>query len=276
MSPLPDMGVRLLLRALLQRPGPAARARPSAEHLWPGADPSHLARYREHLGFAADARPLSYLYLAAQRAQLAAMLVPGFGHRLAGMVHVANAMRWADATPPDPGRPMLLRTQVDPEPPRDDGALFLMLRVDFEQQGRTLAHCESRYLARRGTAGQRTPAQRERAIAPDGRPVADWQLPSDAGRRYAALSGDWNPIHLWPWSARPFGFRSPILHGMHSAARVEAECTRLAGRPPRALAIEFLRPVRLPGRVALHVDGSSGAFGLVAGAELVARGQCSG
>jgi len=65
MSPLPDMAVRLLLRAPLQRPGPAARPRPSPEHLWPGADRSQLARYREHLGFAADARPLSYLYLAA-------------------------------------------------------------------------------------------------------------------------------------------------------------------------------------------------------------------
>ena len=275
MTPLPDMGAGLLLRALLQRPGPAARARLEAEHVWAGVDPAHLARYRAHLGFAPDAWPLSYLYLAAQRAQVATMLQPAFGHRPAGMVHMANTMHWVDGAPPAPNRPIHLRTQVEPEPQRDDGAVHVRWRVDFTQEGRALACCESRYLARRGATGRRSAAQRAAAVVPDGPPVAEWRLPADAGRRYAALSGDWNPIHLWPWSARLLGFEAPILHGMHGAARVEAEWTRLAGQPPRSLAIEFLRPVRLPGRVALHADPGNGGFHLVCGTELAARGQCT-
>ena len=37
-----------------------------------------------------------------------------------------------------------------------------------------------------------------------------WRLPADQGRRYAAVSGDYNPIHLYGWAARPFGFKQPI------------------------------------------------------------------
>ena len=43
--------------------------------------------------------------------------------------------------------------------------------------------------------------------------LARWELPAGAGRRYARVSGDYNPIHLWALTARPFGFRAPILHG---------------------------------------------------------------
>jgi hypothetical protein len=48
-------------------------------------------------------------------------------------------------------------------------------------------------------------------------------LVHDTGRLYARLSGDYNPIHLWPWSARLLGFKRPIIHGMHTVGRAVAE-----------------------------------------------------
>ena len=45
----------------------------------------------------------------------------------------------------------------------------------------------------------------------DQRTFGGWTVAHDAGRRYAALSGDCNPIHLWPWSARLMGMRAPII-----------------------------------------------------------------
>jgi acyl dehydratase len=36
---------------------------------------------------------------------------------------------------------------------------------------------------------------------------------ADAGRKWANFNGDFNPIHLYTWSAKLFGFRSPIVHG---------------------------------------------------------------
>lgn len=54
--------------------------------------------------------------------------------------------------------------------------------------------------------------------APDA--TQEWSLASDLGRRYARVSGDINPIHLHALSARAFGFRRAIAHGMERGPRL--------------------------------------------------------
>ena len=68
------------------------------------------------------------------------------------------------------------------------------------------------------------------------------------GRRYAAVSGDVNPIHLNPLAARLFGFRRAIAHGMWLKARCLAA---FEGRLPDALTaeVEFKSPLLLPSTV---------------------------
>ena len=75
-----------------------------------------------------------------------------------------------------------------------------------------------------------------------------WQLGGDLGRRYAAVSGDHNPIHLYGLTAKAFGFPRQIAHGMWSKARCLAA---LDGRLPEAVTVDvaFKKPVLLPGRV---------------------------
>ncbi len=75
-----------------------------------------------------------------------------------------------------------------------------------------------------------------------------WKLPKDQGWRYAAVSGDYNPIHLSPWTARPFGFSRPIAHGWWTLARALAE---LDVDVPEACTLEarFVGVVPLPGTV---------------------------
>lgn len=43
---------------------------------------------------------------------------------------------------------------------------------------------------------------------------SNWQLMGNLGRRYAKVSGDFNPIHLSKWTANLFGFKQHIIHGM--------------------------------------------------------------
>ena len=78
--------------------------------------------------------------------------------------------------------------------------------------------------------------------------TATWQLSGDLGRRYASVSGDYNPIHIHPLSARLFGFPSAIAHGMWTEARCLAA---LEPRLPDAFTVEvaFKRPILLPGKV---------------------------
>jgi hypothetical protein len=51
------------------------------------------------------------------------------------------------------------------------------------------------------------------------RGVVHWRLAGNLGRRYGAVSGDRNPIHLYPVTAKAFGFPTNIAHGMWTKAR---------------------------------------------------------
>ncbi len=80
-------------------------------------------------------------------------------------------------------------------------------------------------------------------------------VPSDTGRQYARVSGDYNPHHLSFWSARIFGFRRAIAHGMWTLARVIACIDRhicING----ALKIEahFKLPVFMPAKINLGYE----------------------
>jgi hypothetical protein len=97
------------------------------------------------------------------------------------------------------------------------------------------------------------------------REIAHWNAPANIGRRYGRLAGDLNPIHLWPLTARLFGFPRAIAHGMWSFARCAAETTK--NLPLGALTIDaaFKRPLLLPSGafLLLRQNGASQDFFLV-------------
>ncbi|WP_226761316.1 MaoC/PaaZ C-terminal domain-containing protein, partial [Arthrobacter sp. SO3] len=96
--------------------------------------------------------------------------------------------------------------------------------------------------------------------APD--PTALWQLGVDTGRAYAAVSGDFNPIHLSVLSARALGLRRSIAHGMYLASRALADVGAAKG-DAFSWSVTFEAPVFLPARVALDistVEGTDGAW----------------
>src|SRR5829696_8030090 len=82
---------------------------------------------------------------------------------------------------------------------------------------------------------------------------AHWRVPADIGRRYGAVSGDRNPIHLHGWSAKLFGLPRPIAHGMWLKARCLAE---LEPTLPDAFSVQvrFKLPLFLPAQVAFGVE----------------------
>ena len=106
--------------------------------------------------------------------------------------------------------------------------------------------------SRRGTPGASFPEVRPAAIV--------WRLPGDLGRRYAAVSGDRNPIHLYPLTAKALGFPRQIAHGMWSKARCVAA---LENRLPDAVRVDvaFKKPILLPGSVAFGGRRRTGATG---------------
>ncbi|GAB3453353.1 MaoC/PaaZ C-terminal domain-containing protein [Massilia terrae] len=253
--PLPAPGP-LLLRALFKRAratttvdGPA-----STTYLASPTNQKSLASYRQLIGFDADALPLTFHYLLAQRAQLASMLGAGFPFRIPGMIHVANELIAHDAL--DPARPMLLHTSASIAPPQANGAIHVLFRTTGQQDGRDIFSCASDYLAVRGRRGARSAPPPVSHTAP----IASWKLDSAAGRRYAAVSGDWNPIHLSHWTAKLMGMRTPIIHGMHTVGACCAALEHAAGRRVAAISSRFTAPIALPGQVTLSADLEAGEY----------------
>lgn len=86
-------------------------------------------------------------------------------------------------------------------------------------------------------------------------PTALWTLGVDAGRNYAGVSGDFNPIHLSVLSAKALGLKRSIAHGMYLASRALAEVGP-ARSEAFAWEVAFEAPVFLPARVSLEIGTS--------------------
>jgi len=245
---LPRHAWWLMLRAGLSRPR-AGGAVPEAPAHWqaPALSARERSAFKAHLGFGPETEvPLSLHYLALQRAQLEWMLRPAFPFRLLGMVHMAQSLTrlapWEVQAPFEIGLQAAL-----------EGKRNVRLEAELRQAGRPVLRASSLYRPPRDP-GARPLRERAAEPPPEGAPLAEWTLPAHAGRAYARLSGDANPIHLWPWTARYFGLPRPIVHGMHTLARCEAELARARGEALSHIELQFLRPIALPGAARLHGD----------------------
>lgn len=259
---LPRGGAWPLLRALttLRRTG----QRPLSSDTWhwqaPACDRPHLARYQHSLGYdpALCPVPLCWHYLSLQRAQLALMLRPDFPYAIPGTVHLGQTLQALAPWDTDAGCDVRITAQAEPE--AANGSQTVVLHGTLHQHGVACVDSQSRYLVRRAPAQSTRPPRASQPRAPAEACIAQWPLPANTGRDYGLLSGDLNPIHLWPWSAKLLGQPQPLVHGMHSAARTEAALARHHGQALRSLSIQFMRPLLLPSHARLYL--TQGGFSL--------------
>lgn len=84
----------------------------------------------------------------------------------------------------------------------------------------------------------------------------EFTAPADIGRRYGAVSGDRNPIHLTAMTAKLFGFKRAIAHGMWTKARALSYLLPADPLERASATVEFKTPLLLPGRAALWTERS--------------------
>jgi acyl dehydratase len=223
-------------------------------------DPVEVAAYARVCRFpVADALPVTYPHVLAFPLQVALMADRAFPLALPGLVHVRNRVEQL--------RPIALGEALDLEVraerfARHPRGATVDLCASVSAGGTEVWRSRSTYLARG-------------AAAPEGAPEADvvvevgdlapgsisWRVPDDAGRRYAKVSGDVNPIHLSGLTAKAFGFKRAIAHGMWVKARALAA---LSGRLPGALTVDvgFRKPLFLPSTVTLATAPRDGGWEL--------------
>lgn len=259
LPPLPTVSPWLLLRALFKRAAPPSTQALGTEYLLDRIDVDHVRRYNEAFGFPEGSVPLTYLYLLAQRAQLATMLDCAMPFRIPGLIHVANALEMQHVVRSDV--PLILETTLSMPEPGANGAIECVLATRAMDGELAVFTCTSRYLVKHGKRAGKGPVAHR--VIDEHAVIGEWPVAADAGRRYAALSGDWNPIHLWPWSARLMGLQQPIIHGMHTVAMACAFYQRTTGNIASALHCQFRRPVPLGSTVKLATGPVPGDFSAV-------------
>jgi len=205
-------------------------------------DPAHLAAYNTVCGFRlSDELPATYPHMLAFPLQMALMTEPGFPFPLLGMVHVANRITQHRAL--RVSEPLTVRVRAENLRPHEKGRQFDVISEAWA--GEHLVWTDvSTYLRRGSGSGS---SRRDQLAPPT--PDAIWRVPGDIGRRYAEVSGDRNPIHLHPLTARLFGFPRAIAHGMWTKAHALAA---FEGRLPEAFTVDvrFKQPVLLPAKAA--------------------------
>jgi acyl dehydratase len=215
--------------------------------------------------------PGTFLHVMAFGAQVRVMGHPEFPFPMVGMVHTHNEMQtlgpvglrdrisvraWAESVRPHRhGATVELHAhaQTRSEVVWRGRSTYLVRGVDLDEDGHGPAAPSPGGSAE---ANHADVTHNEAPVAEALPTWAHWRLPADLGRRYAAASGDVNPIHLSPLAARALGFPRAIAHGMWTHARVLAA---LQGRvPPRhTVALRFRKPVLLPSTVAFRARATT-------------------
>ena len=226
-------------------------------------DREQLASYAEVCGFRhSDVLPATYPHVLAFPLAVTLMVDPAFPFPLPGLVHVANRITQQRTLRAD--ERLTLRVRATNLRPHPRGRQFDMT-IEATVAGEPVWAETSTYLRRERSRSSRS-AKDPSPQPGEGQgggiaPTAIWRVPRNIGRRYAAVSGDINPIHLNPLVARLFGFRRAIAHGMWLKARCLAA---LEGRFPHVLTaeVEFKSPVLLPSTVGFssQLKGSTWAI----------------
>lgn len=236
--------------------GPGAL--PDVAHRLDGVvpDPALLTAYQHHVGEpATDVLPAGYVHVLAFPIAVALMVRADFPLPALGMVHLTN--RVVQRTPLGVGDALDLRAWAQDLRPHRRGA-----QVDLVTEARPAGASADAPPAWRGVSTYLAVGSRAAGDAPDEEPrppfapptpTGRWVLGPATGRRYAAVSGDANPIHLSPLTAKALGFPRAIAHGMDTAARALAAVGARRGTA-YAWDVEFAAPVLLPSSPSVRTE----------------------
>ncbi|ANJ87145.1 MaoC family dehydratase [Pandoraea oxalativorans] len=246
--------LHLYLRALMTSRKPA-RAQPmpplAFERRNVPLDREDIARYARLCGFAQPTGvPPTWPHLLAFPLHMLLMTDRAFPFAMLGMVHLANRIRQFAAL--NVGERLTLDVRCGPLSAHDKGQVFTVVTT-ARRDDIVVWIGESLYLRTGVRDALGAPYQAQLSADPSLTKAATWAVPADLGRQYARISGDYNPIHLWPLTAKLFGFARPIIHGMWSFARTLAAVLPddASAYGPVDLRVEFKTPVLLPGDVTL-------------------------
>ncbi|WP_420751776.1 MaoC/PaaZ C-terminal domain-containing protein [Rhodococcus sp. O3] len=214
-------------------------------------DQDNLAEYAKVCGLRfGDTLPITYPFTLAFPLVMKLMVSKGFPFAAMGSVHAENVIE--QLRPISATEPLDLRVHAADLREHRKGMLVDVIteisvgREPVWRQTSTFLHQQ-----RTSLSGAPKPEPEPQVIPPV--PTSTLRVERKTIDRYAAVSGDRNPIHVSTLGAKAFGFPRTIAHGMWSAA---AALRAVEGRVPDKVtySVRFGKPVLLPATVNLYAQ----------------------
>lgn len=243
--PKPYLAYPKVIQGLIFKKPKGEKVLPQVEYVVDSfkVDQKHLKAYNEVCGFKNNGYiPAIYLAVLSQSLQMHMMTQEAFPFAILGLVHIRNQIKQTRKV--GVNEQLSLSCKFGDLQPHDKGVQFDFITTakvgnDVVMEGTTT------YLARQKTNTQAVTKTADAQI-PKYEPNAEWNVSENTGRRYALTSGDFNLIHIHAITAKAFGFKQAIAHGMWSKARALASLTL----PDRYEAdVQFKLPMYLPSKV---------------------------
>jgi len=214
-----------------------------------------IAKYAAVCGFSpAHGVPLTYPHVLAFPLHMLALTRSSFPYPVVGLVHLENVIR--QRAPLCDGQTVSISVRLADWLAHEKGQAFT-IETAIARGDTPVWDSVSTYLRigvkdPQGAPYQGLPADETQLDLGE-----KWVLRADLGRRYARVSGDYNPIHLSAATAKLLGFPRAIAHGMWTKARALA-----AALPPQPLGtaevrVAFKTPAFLPGTARYSSAGTS-------------------
>jgi hypothetical protein len=210
-------------------------------------DKAHLATYQSVCKFQkSDELSATYLHILAHTLFMELLTQKEFPFALLGMVHLKNTISYYQrVTSKDKLEIQVSFGEMGVHPKGKVVPIITRIyskgKLVYEEVAENLKRVSS------GESGEKVKARIEDDVLMGGSEI--WKLPSNLGRAYAKVSGDFNPIHLFAISAKMFGFQRHIIHGMWTKARALASLEKYIQDKPYRITAEFKLPLFLPGTV---------------------------
>jgi acyl dehydratase len=220
---------------------------------------AHVQRYRDVCGVPSGAPlPPAYLHTVAMPLHMQLFIAEKFPVKVLGLIHLRNTIRVHRDFPLD--APLALAVHFDTMRITDIGQEY-DFTTRYTVDGELVWEEVSTMFARGNTPpkeGSKRPAIERSNHPAEGVKTDTLDIAENTGWRYARVSGDFNPIHLTARTAKMFGFKQAVAHGMWSMGRCLASAASLLPSGRIQIDTQFKLPVYLPSQALARtwpVDG---------------------
>ncbi|WP_394176487.1 MaoC/PaaZ C-terminal domain-containing protein [Thalassotalea litorea] len=191
--------------------------------------------------------PISYEFITAFPYILKVTADKKFAYPALGLIHLSSEFQRHYEF--DRSKPFDLNVNVTQDIEHPKGKLVKMT-IEFYQNGERCITNTNVMLKRQKTVIDAPKAERKKS---EFKQQYFLLITHKLARRYAKVSGDYNPIHLYDCTAKLFGFDRAIIHGMYLCHRLLLDKKIQSDH----CLVSFKKPCKLPQEVGVSHQGNT-------------------